>query len=95
MTVAVIMDLPGVTEAQYGVARNMLATAPQPGNLVHIGGPSEGGWRIVEVWESAEAMGAFFQSPAARAAFQAAGIGPAEPVVFPVSTLVARPSDRH
>jgi quinol monooxygenase YgiN len=67
----------------------MLGTALQPGSLVHIAGPTAGGWRVVEVWESPEAMGAFFQSPAARSAFQAAGIAPAAPEVFPVISLTS------
>ena len=89
MAVAVIMDLPGVTEAQYATARGMLGEALQPGNLVHVAGPTGNGWRVVEVCESPEAMGSFFQSPAAGAAFQAAGIPPTEPMVFPVHTHVA------
>ena len=89
MTVAAIFDLPGVTEAQYANVRGMLGEALQPGNLVHVAGPTQEGWRVMEVWESPEAMGGFFQSPAAGAAFQAAGIPPAEPVVFPVHTHVA------
>lgn len=89
MAVALILDLPGVTEAQYATARGMLGEALQPGNLVHAAGPTEGGWRVVEVWESEAAMGAFFQSAAAATAMKAAGIPPAQPTVFPVHTLAA------
>jgi hypothetical protein len=89
MAVALILDLPGVTEAQYRTARELLGEALQPGNLVHVAGPTEEGWRIVEVWESPEAMSAFFQSAAAGAAMQAAGIPPVQPTIFPVATLVA------
>ena len=87
MAVAVIFELPGVTEAQYATARGMLGEALQPGNLVHLAGPTPDGWRVVEVWESPEAMGAFFQSPAAGAAFQAGGFPRVEPAVFPAHTL--------
>ena len=52
MAVALILDLPGVTEAQYASARGMLGEVLQPGNLVHVAGPTEDGWRVVEVWES-------------------------------------------
>ncbi len=89
MPVALILDLPGVTEAQYATARGMLGEALQPGNLVHVAGPTADGWRVVEVWESEAAMGAFFRSAAAGAAFQAAGIARAQPTVFPVSALAA------
>jgi quinol monooxygenase YgiN len=89
MAVAMILDLPGVTETQYATAREMLGEALQPGNLLHLAGPTEGGWRVMEVWESPAAMGTFFQSAAAGEAFQAAGIPPAQPTVFPITALVA------
>lgn len=89
MAIAVTFDLPGVTESQYAAARGMLGDVLQTGNLVHLAGPTEGGWRVVEVWESPEAMGAFFQSDAAGAAFQAAGVPPVRPEIIPVHTLVS------
>ncbi len=92
MAIALILDLPGVTEAQYATARGMLGETLPPGNLIHVAGQTEDGWRVVEVWESPEAIDAFFRSAAAGAAFQAAGMPPVQPTVFPVSTLVAAPS---
>jgi hypothetical protein len=89
MRVVAILSIPGMTEAQYRTVRGLLGEALQPGNLVHVAGPTADGWQVVEVWESPEAMGAFFQSPAAGAAFQAAGIPPAQPMVAAVDTLVA------
>lgn len=89
MAIGVVFELPGVTEAQYATARELLGQGLQNGNLVHVAGPTEDGWRVVEVWESPEAMGAFFQSPAAGAAFQAAGVPPVAPQVFPVYALAS------
>lgn len=89
MPVVAILSIPGMTEAQYRTARRHLGEALQPGNLVHIAGPIDEGWQVVEVWESPEVMGAFYQSPAAGAAFQAAGIPPTQPAVSAVDTLVA------
>ena len=89
MSIVAIMTVPGMTEAQYRTVRGLLGEALQPGNLVHVAGPVEDGWQVVEVWESPEAMGAFFQSPAAGDAFQAAGIPPVQPVVSVVDTVVA------
>ncbi len=77
MAVALILDLPGVTKEQYATARGLLREAPHPGNLVHVTGTTENGWRVVEVWYHPEEMGTFFQSAGAGAAFQAAGIPPA------------------
>jgi len=89
MAIAMVLDLPGVTAAQYATAREMLGDTLLPGNLLHVAGPAEDGWRVMEVWESTEAMSAFFKCVAAGAAFQAAGIPPAHPAVFPVSNFVA------
>ncbi len=50
MAIALILDLPGVTKEQYATARGLLREAPHPGNLVHVTGPTEDGWRVVEVW---------------------------------------------
>jgi quinol monooxygenase YgiN len=89
MSIVAIMTIPGMTEAQYRTVREMLGEDLQPGNLVHVAGPIDGGWQVVEVWESPDAMGAFFQSPAAGQAFQAAGVPPVQPVVTAVDTLAA------
>ncbi len=89
MAVAVIIEMLGVTEAQYATARGMLGEELQAGNLVHLAGPTPGGWRVVEVWESPEAMGAFFESAEAVAAFQAAGFPRVKPAVFPAHTFRA------
>jgi hypothetical protein len=89
MKVAMVLDLPGVTDAQYDIARTILGDSQQPGSMLHVAGPTADGWRVVEIWHSAEMMGAFFQSATARQAFQTAGISPAKPTVFPVSTFSA------
>lgn len=91
MNVVAILNVPGMTEAQYRTVRGILGEELQAGNLVHIAGPIDGGWQVVEVWESVEAMGAFFQSPKASAAFQAAHVPPAQPMISSVDTLVAAP----
>jgi hypothetical protein len=85
--IATVLDLQGVTDAQYVTARTMLGESLQPGSMLHVAGPTEDGWRIVEIWQSLEMMGAFIQSAAVRQAFQAAGISPTKPVVFPVSAF--------
>jgi hypothetical protein len=87
MTVAMVLDLPGVTDTQYGTARTILGDSLQPGSLLHVAGPTADGWRVVEIWHSAEMMRAFFQSPAAKQALQAAGIAPTQPAVFAVSAF--------
>src|SRR5262245_53514254 len=67
-----------------------VASGPPPGGLLHLAGPHpDGGWLIVDVWESADAFERFAGErllPAAREL----GISPVRPKVFPVHELLAR-----
>lgn len=89
MSIRVVMQIPGMSAAQYEAVRAAVGHELQPGALLHLAGPVENGWQIVEVWESPEAMGAFFQSPKLGAALQATGLTPAQPIISPVHTHVA------
>ncbi len=42
--------------------RELNLSGPPPGSLVHLAGPREGGWRIIEVWESDQAANAYYGS---------------------------------
>jgi hypothetical protein len=58
MSIAHIIENPGGTKEQYEQVRKELGlTGSQrpPGQLVHIAGASDGGWVVVNVWESREA----------------------------------------
>lgn len=89
MGIMMVMQLPGVTQEQYETVRRIVGEELQPGALLHLAGPIEGGWQIVEVWESPEAMSAFFQSAQLGKAMQESGITPAQPLISPVHTFVA------
>lgn len=69
MAIALIFDGPGVSQAQYDQVRN--ATSPDnkrpAGMLYHVGGPSESGWRVAEVWESQEAADRYFKETLGQA----------------------------
>jgi hypothetical protein len=56
MAVAIVMDFPGGTRQQYDqvVARMHLGGLLPPGAIHHTAGPTDDGWRIVDVWESRE-----------------------------------------
>jgi hypothetical protein len=87
MAVGVIFELPGVTQEQYDTASEQIDPAgPMEGCLVHVAGPMEGGWRVVEVWESQEAADRFFRERLQSVMGQV-GITPVEPKVFPVHVL--------
>ena len=63
MAIANLVETPGMTQEQYDAAAQQIAQAgPFRGWLVHVAGPMEGGWRIVDVWESEAAMDAFYRS---------------------------------
>lgn len=56
MAIAITADVPGQTEEGYEMTIRMLGEALKeaPGFVMHFGHPIEGGWRVVEVWESSE-----------------------------------------
>jgi hypothetical protein len=56
MAVAVVVEIPGGTEEQYEqVASQIFAGGKLPeGWLLHVAGPGEGGWRVVNVVQSQE-----------------------------------------
>ena len=88
MAVALVFNGVGVTQAQYEQVLNevMPAGGVTPGVIFHAAGPSADGWRVVEVWESQEALDRFFQEKLG-AALQKANIS-AQPEVFPVHNLM-------
>jgi hypothetical protein len=61
MAIASIADTPGGTteQAQALQQRMNLPANPPSGALLSLAGPFEGGWRVINVWESQEAWEAF------------------------------------
>jgi len=74
MAVAFLLEIPGFTPDQSAAVLQALGLDEKPaaGQVMHLEGPMEGGMRIVDVWDSAEAFQAFVQERLA-AAFQKAG----------------------
>ena len=56
MAVALVMDFPGGTRDDYEsvIAKMELGGRMAPGGLFHAAGPTDDGWRVVDVWESME-----------------------------------------
>lgn len=74
MAMAFLIETPGMTAEQgAAVIRELGLTSPAPGQVLHIEGPMEGGFRVVDVWESQEAFNAFVGTRLAPA-FQAVGL---------------------
>jgi hypothetical protein len=89
MVVAVTVDIPGGAEQQYEQIFDTIfpeGTHPE-GLLVHVTGPFESGWRVLNVAASQEQFEAFAREhllPAARLA----GNATPELAVFPVHRLI-------
>jgi hypothetical protein len=67
MAVGFLFEAPGMTQEQYDQLMRGLnlaqAGADWPQGLIsHAAGPMEGGWRVIDIWESEELARQFFQS---------------------------------
>jgi len=63
MAVGLVIDLDGMTAERYdqlNAEANFPAEAPD-GLISHIAGPTDGGFRIVDVWESVEDFDRFVE----------------------------------
>jgi hypothetical protein len=95
MAIGVLFEFPGVTQAQYdavldkltgGRGLKRLSDWPVKGVLFHVAGPTEKGWRVVDVWESEEAFRTF--GGKLMPILQESGFPPVTPQVFAVHNLV-------
>jgi len=91
MPIAVLIDNPEGSQETYDKVRTQLGLEEQPpaGGILHVAGPSpDGGWRIVEVWESQEDADRFVAERLAPA-LEAVGVtGRGQPQVWPVHSYI-------
>jgi hypothetical protein len=91
LAIGIRIKLPGATAEQFDAANdhvNPERTAP-PGLLFHASGPIEGGWGIIDFWESRADFDAF--SVRIAEGMAAAGIqpqGPPDIKEFPVHEMI-------
>jgi hypothetical protein len=53
MTIAMMVDNPHGSQETYERVRERLGLEKPAGGIFHVAGPSpNGGWRVIEVWES-------------------------------------------
>ena len=92
MAVAFLQELPGMTQEQYDQIAETLQRRfkTSEGRIFHVAGPMEGGWRVVDVWESQEAVNKFFQEQLGPAA-QEAGMEMRIPQFWPVHNMLSGP----
>jgi hypothetical protein len=89
MAVAMIVDNPNGSQEIYETVRKHLGLDRAAGGIFHLAGPSpNGGWRVIEVWESEEDAKQF--AGRLRPAFEAVGApAPPPPEVWPVHNYMA------
>ena len=61
MAVGIRIRLPGVTKEQFDLAHDHINPdrSSPPGMLFHASGPIEGGWGVIDFWESRAEFDAF------------------------------------
>jgi hypothetical protein len=89
MAVGIRLKFDGGTQQQYeAVHQHMdIDNDPPEGLIFHSAGPIEGGWGIIDFWESAEAFDRFAQArlmPAVAELGDQAFSGPPDRKEFPV-----------
>ena len=78
MAVAMMVDNPNGSQDIYNRVREQLGLERPAGGIFHVAGPSpNGGWRVIEVWESEEDAKRF--ATRLRPAFEEAGAPPSPP----------------
>jgi hypothetical protein len=91
MAIGIVIEIPGGTKQQHDAVLEKLALGGKtaPGGIFHVAGPMEGGWRVVDVWESEQAFQAFFQAKLGKA-LEEVGVPKFQAKIFPVhNTLKA------
>ncbi len=95
MAVTMVHEMPGANEDMYNKILSNMGMPPEgqlaDGQIAHIAAPMDGGWRVVDVWESEEAFSKFAQTRLGPA--MAAAGGPADappPKFYPVRNYNSR-----
>ena len=79
MAVAMLIDNPDGSQEIYEQLRERIGLEKPAGGIFHAAGPSpNGGWRVIEVWESEEDAKAFV-TERLLPAFDAVGAPPPPP----------------
>jgi quinol monooxygenase YgiN len=84
MAIGAVFDAVGMTQDQYYRIFNRVTnngTQPPPGVLTHIAGPTEGGFCVIETWESEEALQQFYEATLGQA-LDAENVAQIQPRMF-------------
>ena len=89
MAVLVVVNIPGGTKEQYQANHRQITSAPwfpPKGFVSHVGAPSDGGWLIVDVFETVDDYRAFVEK--AMPIFQESGTPPIEATFHEPANLI-------
>jgi hypothetical protein len=85
MAVAMMIDNPNGSQEIYDRVREQLGLETPAGGIVHVAGPSpNGGWRVIEVWESEEDAKRFATERLRPALEEVGAPPPPPPELWPV-----------
>ena len=90
MSIGALFEVDGFAQADYEAVLAQVGEEPLKGCLVHIAGPTESGWRVIEVWDTEDNQRRF-QNDRLNPAFDAAKRQRHSPVFFPVHNLLPPP----
>ena len=90
MSIGALFEVDGFTSADYEAVVAQVGEEPPEGCLVHIAGPTESGWRVIEVWDTEDNQRRF-QEGRLNPGFDAAKKQRVSPTFFPVHTILPPP----
>ena len=90
MAIGALFEVPGFTQENYEAVSAALGDEQPVGSYFHISGPIDGGWRVIEVWESEQAQSSF-QRERLDPAFDQVGLDRVRPAFFPVHQTLPPP----
>jgi hypothetical protein len=88
MAIAMLLEWSGMGESEYLslIERLGLGSRMFPGAIAHVAGPTDDGWRVVDVWDSQEAFDRFWAEKLQEASTEV-GIEAPSVSVWPVLAI--------
>ena len=83
MAIGIRAKLPGVTQEQFEAMDRAVGEDAPDGLIFHASGPVDGGWGILDFWESREQLDRFMSEKVAPV-MSGAGVEPPDIKEFPV-----------
>ena len=90
MTIAMMVDNPEGSQEIYERVREQIGLEKPAGGILHVAGPSpNGGWRVIEVWDSEDDAKRFVNERLLPAFREVGAPAPPPPQLWPVHTSMA------